>query len=139
MYGNANIEDEDEFSLLRSVRNYCLTDYHIVAPYDVTILMIGCISMMAGLCLTIFTLVMARREEQEEDMNLYNSIMWGPALICLGCLMFVMAAMLCGREVQKNKGRQKVGLMRMEEKEKMKETVGFINDKQRSGGLAVIY
>ena len=50
-----------------------------------------------------------------------------------------MAALLCGREVQKNKGRQKVGLMRMEEKEKMKETVGFINDKQRSGGLAVIY
>ena len=142
MYGNANVEDyEEESPVLRSISVFWMTDRFIVAPYDVTILMIGCISMMGGLCLTIFTLVMGMREEGEEDINFYNSIMWGPALMGLGCLMFITAAALCGLEVQKNSRKQKVGFMKMEEDdvEKVRGDVGFVSKKGRSGGLAVVY
>ena len=101
--------------------------------------MIGCISMMSGLCLTIFTLVMSRREEEEQSMDMYNSIIWGPVLILLGCLMFLVAALLCGLQTKKNSDKQKVGLMELEEIEKMKEGVGFINKEGWAGGLALVY
>ena len=139
MYSNVDLEEEEGFSIAKSLSAFWLTEYHIVAPYDVTILMIGCISMMSGLCLTIFTLVMSRREEEEQNMDMYNSIIWGPVLILLGCLMFLAAALLCGLQTKKNSDKQKVGFMELEEIEKIKEGVGFINKEGWSGGLAVVY
>ena len=96
--------------------------------------------MMAGLCLTVFTLVMGRKEQEEEDINLYNSVLWGPVLMGLGCLMFVVAAVLCGREVSRNSSKQRVGFTKEKEIQKMKEQEGFIDEKGTlGGGLAVIY
>ena len=129
-----NLDDEDK-SLLSTNR---FAEYYIVTPYDATILNIGCISMLGGLLLTIITLVRSRREEEDGGMDLYSSLMWGPALIVLGCVMFMAAAGLCVWASKKNKETAKVNLMIVEEEGGNTEEIDFINEKRKSG-LPVVY
>ena len=130
----SNLDDEDK-SLLSTNR---FAEYYIVTPYDATILNIGCISMLGGLLLTIITLVRSRREEEDGGMDLYSSLMLGPALIVLGCVMFMAAAGLCVWASKKNKETAKVNLMMVEEAGGNTEEIDFNNEKRKSG-LPVVY
>ena len=78
MYSQVDVEEDPPNPLVRSLSSWLLIEHHLVAKYDVTLLMFGCISLMAGLSLTIFTLVMGRKEEAEDT---YDTVLLGPILI----------------------------------------------------------